>query len=118
MLVTIASLVWARPAAGRRPSFEEPEVKAVFLFNIAQFVAWPESALSDRQSAFVIGILGTILSVNLDDVVKGEAVGGRALVVERFHRVEDIRPVTFSSSAYSMRSSSFTSSPRCGGGRS
>jgi hypothetical protein len=89
--VTMASLVWADLVAGQTPGFEEPEVKAVFLLNFAQFVEWPASAFADRGSAFVIGILGNDpFGHILDDVVKGEEVSGRALVVERFRSVEDI----------------------------
>ena len=49
LLVLIASLAWAPPIAGQTPGFEEPEIKAVFLFNFAQFVEWPQNAFVDQQ---------------------------------------------------------------------
>jgi hypothetical protein len=88
----IAWHLWPQQIEAQNRRFSESEVKAVFLFNFAQFVAWPEGAFLDRQSAFVICILGDDpFGRVLDDVVKGEVVSGRALIVERFRRVEDIR---------------------------
>jgi hypothetical protein len=92
--VVLIGVVWiasAQRAESQTFSFKAPEVQAVFLFNIAQFAEWPASAFPDRHSAFVIGILGDDpFGRVLDDVVEGEVVGGRTLVVERFRRVEDI----------------------------
>jgi hypothetical protein len=92
VVVAIACQLWAQQIEAQNSRFSESEVKAVFLFNFAQFVAWPDGAFLDRQSAFVICILGDDpFGRVLDDVVKGEVVRGRALIVERFRRVEDIR---------------------------
>jgi hypothetical protein len=79
------------PAAQRSP-FDEREVKAVFLFNFVQFVDWPANAFSGPEAPVVIGILGNDpFGRLLDDVVQGETVKGRPLVVTRFRRVEDIK---------------------------
>ena len=92
-LMAIAWFSCAQRVNAQSASFKEPEVKAVFLFNFAQFVEWPDSAFPARGSAFVIGILGDDpFGRVLDDVVRGEVVNGRALVVERFRRVEAIGP--------------------------
>ena len=90
-MIVIAWLVLGQRAEGQNAGFKESEVKAVFLFNFAEFVEWPAAAFPNRQSPFVIGILGDDpFGRLLDDVVKGEVVRGRALVVQRFRRVEDI----------------------------
>jgi hypothetical protein len=71
---------------------KEFQIKSVFLFNFAQFVAWPPEAFSGPQSPLLIGVLGEDpFGRALDDVVTGEAIMRRQLVVERFHRVEDIK---------------------------
>jgi hypothetical protein len=89
--ILIAWLAAARTVETQRVTFAEPEVKAVFLFNFAHFVQWPDSAFPDPRSAFVIGILGDDpFGRILDEVVKGEVVQGRRFVVERFRRPEDI----------------------------
>ena len=86
-------VVWlggvASPQA--QPRVSDREVKAVFLFNFAQFVEWPQAAFENPQSPIVIGVLGEDpFSRTLDDVVKGETVRNRQLIVTRYRRVEDI----------------------------
>lgn len=67
------------------------DLKAVFLFNFAQFVDWPPEAFTNGESPIVIGILGEDpFGKSLDQVVRGEKVRDRKLVVRRFSRVEDI----------------------------
>jgi hypothetical protein len=93
-LVVGLVVVWlALPASApaQRTTFDEREVKAVFLFNFVQFVDWPETAFSSPEAPVVIGVLGNDpFGHLLDDVVRGEMVKGRPLTVERFRRVEDI----------------------------
>ncbi len=71
---------------------KEYQVKALFLYNFSQFVQWPENSFPDAQSPLVIGVLGdNPFGGYLDQIVRGERVGNRALVVQRYRRVEDIR---------------------------
>src|SRR5437867_1187382 len=52
---------------------KEYQVKAVFLFNFAQFVEWPPAAFADDKSPIVIGILGDDpFGAYLDEVVRAE----------------------------------------------
>lgn len=92
-LMVFALLVAAcLPAQAQKRSFKELEVKAVFLFNFAQFVEWPPEAFSDSQSPIVIGVLGEDpFGHLLDEAVRGEVIKNRRLVVERYHRVEEAR---------------------------
>lgn len=70
----------------------EYQVKAVFLFNFTQFVEWPSAAFTDDQSPFVIGVLGKDpFGTHLDEAVRGERVGARALIVERYESLEKMR---------------------------
>lgn len=72
------------------PPDAEYQVKAVFLFNFAQFVDWPAQAFENDQAPIVIGVLGEDpFGSYLDEVVQSEKIGDRALVVRRYHRVED-----------------------------
>jgi hypothetical protein len=78
-------------ARGQTVSHEYP-LKAVFLFNFAQFTDWPTNAFEKPDSPLVIGVLGDDpFGVLLDDAVRDEIVNGRKFVVERFRRVEDIQ---------------------------
>jgi hypothetical protein len=71
----------------------EYQVKAVFLFNFTQFVSWPRESLPDPQAPFVIGVLGRDpFGPALDEAIRGEQVGGRPLVIERYRTRADLKP--------------------------
>lgn len=68
------------------------QVKAVFLFNFAQFVTWPESAFAEPHAPLVIGVLGADpFGTYLDETVRDERVRGHPLAVRRFENVEDVK---------------------------
>lgn len=70
----------------------EYQVKAVFLFNFAQFVEWPGDVFPQKQSPLVIGVLGQDpFGSYLEDTVRGERVNNRPLTVRRYRRVEEIQ---------------------------
>jgi len=84
VLLFITAPCWAAP-----PS--EYQVKAVFLFNFAQFVEWPPGALPDPQTPFVIGVLGKDpFGPDLDAVVHGETIAGHPLVIERYRNIGEL----------------------------
>src|SRR5437868_4697774 len=68
----------------------EYRIKAVFLFQFAQFVEWPQ-ATSDA-APFAICVLGEDpFNEYLDETVSGEAVKGRQLTVRRYRQGEDLK---------------------------
>jgi hypothetical protein len=79
----LACAVLATPGhAAAAPS--EYQVKAVFLFNFSRFVEWPDTAFQGPTAPFVVGVFGhDPFGSDLDEVVKGETVNGRPLVVRR-----------------------------------
>ena len=84
-------LAAALPAPAQTPVAREYQIKAVFLFNFAQFVEWPPAAFPDETAPLVIGVLGEDpFGPVLDEVVQGESVGGRPLQVRRFGQPEEI----------------------------
>jgi hypothetical protein len=87
-----ALLLLAAGLAGAAAPVSEFQLKAVFLFNFAQFVDWPAAALPRAGAPFVIGVLGKDpFGPILDDVVRGETVNGHPFVVERYRDVTQIR---------------------------
>jgi YfiR/HmsC-like len=83
-MLSVAVSAWAAPAS-------EYQVKAVFLFNFAQFVEWPAAAFPGPDAPFVIGVLGNDpFGPELDAVVRGETVDRRSLVVERYHDIAEL----------------------------
>src|SRR6058998_3305882 len=89
--ITVALLlVGAARLGAQTAKASEAQVKAVFLFNFAQFVDWPPEAVPDSQAPLVIGILGSDpFGDFLDATVRGEHRGARPFVIRRFQRVED-----------------------------
>ncbi|HLB82065.1 MAG TPA: YfiR family protein [Gemmatimonadales bacterium] len=87
--VLVASAACLQAQAARAA---ESQVKAVFLFNFAQFVGWPPAAFPDSGAPLVIGILGDDpVEGFLDQTVRGEQVRGRAFQVQRYHSVDEIK---------------------------
>jgi hypothetical protein len=71
---------------------KEYRVKAVFLFNFAQFVAWPANAFPNAQTPLTIGVLGDDpFDSFLDATVQGEKVNGHPLVIQRYRNLEDAK---------------------------
>jgi hypothetical protein len=80
----------AQPVA-QTSATPEYQVKAVFLFNFAQFVEWPPDAFPDSAAPLVIGVLGEDpFGSYLDEAVRGEIVQARPLAVRRYRRVQEI----------------------------
>jgi hypothetical protein len=70
----------------------EYQVKAVFLFNFAQFVDWPADAFSGPATPLVIGVLGDDpFGDFLDQTVRHEHLGGRPFQVRRYQSVDEIK---------------------------
>ena len=73
----------AQPAPAK-----EYQVKAVFLFNFAQFVEWPAETPAGGETNFVIGVLGDDpFGAFLDKTVEGEKVNNRTLHLSRNFRI-------------------------------
>jgi YfiR/HmsC-like len=92
LVICLALLAALTPKATAQTSVSsEYQVKAVFLFNFAQFVDWPARSFLNPDAPLVIGILGeNPFGSYLDDLVRGEKVGTRPLVVRRVQRPEEI----------------------------
>jgi hypothetical protein len=69
----------------------EYDVKAAFLYNFITFTDWPANAFSTPASPYVIGVLGDDpFGSVLDEMVHGEQIKGRPLVIRRFKHIEDL----------------------------
>ena len=69
----------------------EYRLKAGFLLNFPQFVDWPTGAFGNEKSAVIIGVLGDDpFGGYIDELVAGERVGGRPLVIRRFRSVREV----------------------------
>lgn len=92
MLVLVFGVAASRMTASQPAIAAEYQVKAVFLFNFAQFAEWPPKSFSDGKAPIVIGIYGQDpFGEYLDNLVRDETVGGRAFIVRRIRQSDEIR---------------------------
>ena len=91
-LIALAMLVAAPPSLLSQPlAAPEYQLKAAFLFNFMQFVQWPAAAFDGGASPMVIVVLGADpFGEHLDELVRGETIRGRPIVVQRHARIEDV----------------------------
>lgn len=83
-------LIFVAPQTLRAQS-KEYQVKAAFLYNFAQFVAWPESAFTNADEPFQIGVLGdNPFGADLKETVRGETIHGRTVVIQESRRAENL----------------------------
>ncbi|HUB81769.1 MAG TPA: YfiR family protein [Bryobacteraceae bacterium] len=79
-------MLCASPSGLYAQSALEFEVKAAFLLNFAKFVDWPPNAFAAPDSPIAICILGKDpFGHAIDDVVQGESVNGRRVIVRRIN---------------------------------
>lgn len=91
-MLLLSVLCTFKDVGGVPTAASEYQLKAVFLFNFTQFVDWPPDAFGDEASPLVIGVLGTDpFGELLDEIVRGERVKGRPLVVQRYAHLEDVK---------------------------
>ena len=71
--------------------YSEYQVKAVALWNFAQFVEWPATAFPDANAPVVIGVLGKDpFEKTLDEAVRGVTINSRKIVIHRAKLLEEL----------------------------
>ncbi len=71
---------------------KEFHVKALFLFNFANFVEWPEDAFKDTESPLRMCLYGNVPFGGFLDAVDGSRIRDRRLKVIRTSNSEEIEP--------------------------
>jgi hypothetical protein len=90
LLVILLGTVFLAPQL-RAQAFKEYDLKATFLYHLAQFVEWPAEAFPTEETPLVIGVLGTDpFGKVLDDIVENEVVKNHKLTTQRYRTVEEI----------------------------
>lgn len=64
-------------------TLEEYQIKAVFLFNFAKFVEWPEGSFKNSDAPIIITILGKDPFGEALDALKEKTINSRGIVVKR-----------------------------------
>jgi hypothetical protein len=84
-------LFFDTPNYAALPIAQEYQVKAVFLYNFANFIKWPESAFANRYAPFNICILGDDpFGKEIDVAVENEKVNGHHVKIQRLDNMEKV----------------------------
>ena len=94
----LTGVLWALGVIGVPDTVGQPapskeyQVKAAFLYSFSRFVDWPAEAFPEANTPFVIGVLGeNPFGGYLAELVQGEKITNRPVVIQHFQRVEDIK---------------------------
>ncbi len=91
LVVIAAARLWVAPASADTRPPTEYEMKAVFIYNFAKYIQWPGLATPETEKPFVVGLIGKDpFGPVLDDVMRGQRVQNRAVVVRRFATVHEV----------------------------
>jgi len=94
-MLVVALLLTVSPGMGlaESPTSLEYKVKGAFLLNFAKFTKWPADEFAADDSPITIGIVGQDpFGSALDQLVAGETIGARPIVVKRLAPSEDLSP--------------------------
>lgn len=79
-------------ALGLAQTSKEYQVKAVFLWRLAQFTEWPADAFEHAENPIVVCVLGeNPFGDALEQAIVGETARGRNLVVQQHRGVQGIK---------------------------
>ena len=88
LLVPPASAILAQP---QPPPLFGQEIKASFIYTVAKFVDWPETAFGAPDAPMVMAILGDeMIGDALERVVAGKSVKGHPVAVLRAASLDDL----------------------------
>jgi hypothetical protein len=94
ILVAALLLVLTTWSPATSEMFDQSQVKAVFVYNLAKFISWPVQAtdLQPGEAAhFTIGILGhDVFNLFLEQATRGETIDGRLICVKRYGSLAEI----------------------------
>jgi YfiR/HmsC-like len=93
LLLAIALVGGLCAPTGAEPHIDREKaarVKSAFVFNFLKFTRWPQRAFADKDSPFVIGVLGDDpLGAALDEAIDDKRIGDRAIRAQRFAMPDD-----------------------------
>ena len=72
--------------------YDQDQVKAVFLYNLTNFITWPPKTDQNDPTAFTIGVIGqdTLMGAFLEHAVSGETTRGLSIAVKYFQSLDGI----------------------------
>lgn len=85
-------LLFSTAASFAEKTFTEYKVKALFLYNFAKYVDWPQGTFSNANTPFVIGVLGKDrISSDLSGITDGKTIDGHPLIIKHVASDADLK---------------------------
>ena len=89
ILILITAAVVPLSALGEERKPGEYEVKAVFIYNLAKFIEWPDKSF-DNSSTLTLYILGDDPFGSELDAIRDKLIQGRRVVVKQIDSPDDL----------------------------
>lgn len=84
-----SGVVAAQELTGRL-SVSEYKLRAAYLYNFSKFIRWPDSAFENKDSAFVIGLLGEDAPMEIAELLNSRTIGSRPIQVKQYRTGENM----------------------------
>ncbi len=92
MAVAVLLSLFLTRIPGHAEIFDQYQVKAVFLYNLTNFIKWPASKNHSEDQPFTIAVLGRDnLGTYLDKAVSKESINGRKVILKRLKNLDELR---------------------------
>jgi hypothetical protein len=89
---TVAAGLLSMQLHGQVGALPPSEIKAIFLFDLAKFVEWPDAVFLDNREPITFGIVGADpIDRALTRAVSGQSIKGRSVTVRRYSFGDDLR---------------------------
>lgn len=77
--------------SAEEPQPSEYQLKAVFLYNFAKFVEWPQEAFANPSTPFTIGVLGqSPFGDELDRTVRNKTINGHPFAIKYLRAISEV----------------------------
>jgi len=92
-VLILALLLLVTPCSPVRSEvYDQDQVKAVFVYNLTNFITWPRKAGRNDAAVFTIGVFGRhALGTFLEHAVSGETAKGLPIAVRHFQSLDRIQ---------------------------
>ena len=90
MLILITAAVVTCPPWDEERKLGEYEVKAVFIYNLAKFIEWPDKSL-DNSSTLTVYILGDDPFGTDLDAIRDKLIKGKRVVIKQIDSPDDLK---------------------------
>jgi hypothetical protein len=76
--------------------YDQNQVKAVFLYNLTNFITWPATPDPNERPPFIIAMIGNdSLGHYLDQVVSGETINKRPIHILRLSSLDQLQAAAY-----------------------